>query len=414
MDPERIAIGGGFSAPYLGRILLDPASETGGGADAAAEPAATPSLDLSGISAADLAAVPDLRGEEAEATAAAPAATPDQPTAPAATTPADPNVAAGAAQQPVVHPQQAQAQTIRDVAAMYGLDMGRFKDDGAAFAHIVSLARQAGQANYYAQLGQQLAPHYEGIQQYLATQQRPAQPEERPAWQPPEFDERWLNFVERDEQTGAFKPRAGAFVDPAIVGKVQAYADWMANYNRNPMAVITPAIETRARAIAEEIVGRQFEARQQQQTVGQIVESNAAWLYQADAQGNRLIDPVTNQYVPTPTGARYLHHVRTLGQAGIRDPRILDQTAQQLVRAELAANPASAAAQPAGGPSPAQARAAVAQPPVNPGQAIDPARRPSVPGATEPSGQGLSLTEMLRRSFSEGGVTDNDFAHLGQ
>jgi hypothetical protein len=50
----------------------------------------------------------------------------------------------------------------------------------------------------------------DGIQGDLQQQQaKSQQPQERPACQPPEIDERWFSLVERDTSTGVYVSKPG-------------------------------------------------------------------------------------------------------------------------------------------------------------------------------------------------------------
>ncbi len=221
--------------PSLGRLLLDPAEgEMGvGGSLEPTEPQAHSLDSTAGLSPEELST--PLHTKDAAAEVAG------EVTGAASLSPDDPNLAAATRQQAQA---EQQAQTIREAAAFYGLDLSQFEDDGQAFAHLVQQTQQVRQANYYAQLGQQIAPHYAQVQQYLQQQQAQAQPKaERPAWEAPEFDERWMSLVDKDPNTGVYVAKPG--VNPAFAEKVQAYADhvekWTTTLARSPMDGSGPA-----------------------------------------------------------------------------------------------------------------------------------------------------------------------------
>jgi hypothetical protein len=383
--------------PELFKIHLHPLAGDGGGG--AATPVETlpenPTLNSvadSGLSPEELAASPSDADLGIE-----PAATP----AVASTTPADPNLA-GAARTDVT---QTQAQTIRDAARHYGLDLSQYADDGQAFAALAQMAIASRQANYYADLGQRIAPHYEGVQEYLrqreATQAKPA---ERKPWEAPPFDEKWLNYVRKDDATGMYVSLPGA--PPWVAEKVQAYADhletWTTQVARNPAEALGPLIEH----VAERLLEQRFGQQQAVQQAQQIVQQNESWIYATDANGRRIVTG-DGRFVPTPLGARYYTHLQTLRRGGITDAATLDTLAKQLLQGELYAQNAGKTAAAATAAAP-QAVAAAARPNVNPGQAVQPGRRQVVPGATEPDATGLSLRERLAQAMHEEGVTDAD------
>ncbi len=232
--------------------------------------------------------------------------------------PADPNLAAVTRQQAQA---EQQAQTIREAAAFYGLDLSQFEDDSQAFAHLVQQAQQARQANYYAQLGQQIAPHYAQVQQYLQQQQAQAQPKaERPAWEAPEFDERWMSLVDKDPNTGVYVAKLG--VNTAFAEKVQAYADHVdkgtTTLARSPMDAPAPLIESVAQKLIEDRFGKAQETHQAQQ----IIAESESWLYATDAQGRRLVS-ADGKHMASPLGARDYTHIPTFQQAGVKDARTM-------------------------------------------------------------------------------------------
>jgi hypothetical protein len=97
--------------------------------------------------------------------------------------------------------------------------------------------------------------------------------------------------------------------------------------------------------------------------------------------------------------------LQTLRASGVTDATALDTLAKQLLQADIYASQAQGAAAE---PTP-QATAATTRPNVNPGQAVPPVRRPTVPGATEPETEGLSLRDQLALAMAEEGITDADF-----
>lgn len=358
------------------------------------EEAIQPSLDsTAGLSAADLSARPDPAGGYA----------PDQ--AGLGQTPTDPNMAAAAGSP------EGQAQSIRDAAKFYGLDLSQYDDDAQAFAYLAQQALAAKQRNYYTELGQQIAPHAGQVQQYLRDYQQRQQgqaPAQRPPHEAPAFDERWMTLVDRDQASGRFVPKAG--VNPQYADAVNEYADhveqWTTSLARNPREALAPLIQE----VARELLETRFGAHAAQAQAQSIISSNEGWLYQVDANGRRVVDR-QGLYQPTPLGARYYTHLQTLQRSGVRDAATLDTLAKHLLQADLAAGAAQGTQQATQAAGP-QARQAMGNPNVNPGQAVNPARRHLVPGATDPDEAGLSLSEQMRRAMHAEGVTDSDFQRM--
>ena len=320
-------------------------------------------------------------------------------------TPADPNQRGGLTQPN----QQAtnEWQSIRDAATAYGYQApANITDDRAFLVHLLQQAQGNRQQDFYAQLGRQLAPQAHGIQQYLSQQTQPQQPAARPEWEAPEFDERWIGLVDRDPTTGLYVAKQGVPHD--IATKVNSFVEWKTKYDRNPAAVLNQMVEARASAIAKTTFDEKFAEQSRQQTISRIMSDNSAWLYQVDAAGQRVVNPVTGQPSYSPVGAMYVQQLQAVRQMGVTDPAQQDALAKQLVRGQYALaqqQQAQAAAGQAGNP---QTQQALNQPNRNPLQAQPPTQRRKNPAAPEPSQAGMSLTEMLRASLAEEGVTDAD------
>lgn len=296
-----------------------------------------------------------------------------------------------------------QWQSIREAARAYGYDLSQYQDDSAALAHLVQAAQRSRQADYYAQLGRQLAPHAQGIGQYLQQQRTPAPAtEERPAWQPPEMDDRWLALVERDPSTGVYIAKPG--VNPVVADKVNAYSEWMATFAKNPTAVFEQYAQKSLPELVQKQVAQMMGQWQRNQTVDQIMSSNDPWLYARDASG-RTQSGMDGRPMLSPMGTRYMQHVQTLAQSGMTDPRMQDTVARRLLMGEMAMAQ-GAVAPPA---NPAMAQQAASMPNVNALQGRPALERANTPGATDPNGAGLSLADMLRREFEANGVSDTDF-----
>jgi hypothetical protein len=102
---------------------------------------------------------------------------------------------------PVTDEQAGTWQSIRDAAQQRGFQFApTVTDDRAALDYLIQQAALARQSDVYAQLGRQLAPKAEQIQQYLRQQQAPAQPARQP-WEAREWDD------PRGRRTRFSKPR---------------------------------------------------------------------------------------------------------------------------------------------------------------------------------------------------------------
>lgn len=314
--------------------------------------------------------------------------------------PSDADLGLDPAEPQDTRPAPSQAQTIREAALAYGLDLSGQPDDHSAFVHLIQLANQNKQADYYAQLGRQIAPRYKEIQAAIA--RPPAAPAEPKAWEAPEFDDRWLGLVDRDEATGMWVGKPG--VPQSIVDGTQKYADWMQGFQRNPMATLNPWLEDRLESLVTERLDARFAAQHARTQATSILDQHSSWLYQADEHGRRLTDK-QGRYIPTPEGAKYYGHIQTLARAGVTDTALADQLARQLLAADLAAKQATAGQPPRPGTAAATRRPSTntVQAPGN--QQRRPSARPDAPSDTE----GTSLADLMRAAMKEEGVTDADF-----
>ncbi len=265
-------------------------------------------------------------------------------------------------------------QGVREYAKAQGVDLSPYEDDGAALSALLQAHRSLQERNYYADLGRRFAPHAEQLREFV--QQRQAQRVQPPApnaWDPPEFNEAWLQQVERDPETGLVRSKAG--YDPQLAEKVQAHLDWQRKFIANPGATVGPMIEARARDLIE----ARFAEHQQRSQADQLVQSHSPWMFQALPDGRRQM---------TPEGLLYAQAARALWDSGLRDVRTLDAAAtaaveNMVLRRKLAvANPQ------------AQAQAQAQSPTLNPVGGA--AARPAAGLAAAPtSSQGLSLRELL-------------------
>ncbi len=295
------------------------------------------------------------------------------------------------AEVPVAEPQW---QGVRDYAKANGVDLP-FDDDAVALQALIRSHQQVNQRDYYADLGRQVAPQAQQIAQYLAqqrwTKDAPVTP---PPWQGPEFKKEWLQVVEKDENTGRLRSKAG--YDPSIADKVQAYADWRESFFDNLPQNIGPLIQTEA----QKLVDARFAQQNEQHQADQLISRNAQWLFQADAQGQAVYTP-QGQRALTPEGVAYARATDSLWKAGMRDVRQIDAYARsQVENAVMRARMLQLQPPAANG---SQLAAAAAQPSVG-GQLARPSA--AAPAVAQPT-KGLSLREMLRVNLDRAGAPED-------
>lgn len=373
--------------------------------------------DLADADFSDVAGTPGVTTSAADSQSAdndfATNAAPSTEPAAAPAAPTDPNLLAAdrraAAAAPTASAEAPSWQGVRQAAESVGYKFGpEVADDNAALLHLIRQANTSQQENYYAQLGRQLAPHAPKIQGYLDSQKTPVSTEPKP-WEAPKFDPRWATLVERDPTSGIVLGKPGT--PPEIVDAANKYVAWKDAYDRDPAGVISGMVEARASEVAEKLFTNRFAEIEQRQAVSEIQRANSEWLYARDANGNAMRGH-DGRYLPSAAGSRYLAHVHQAVKMGVTDPRHQDQIARTYLQLEIAqanaAHSASTAAQ-ANSPQAAQART---QPNVNSLGTLPPSQRAVTPGATEPSGAGLSLAQTIRNALNAEGIGDEAFQNV--
>ena len=265
-------------------------------------------------------------------------------------------------------------QGVRDFARAQGVELPH-ENDAAALQSLIAAHQQLQQRNYYAELGQRIAPHAGELQRYL--QSRQAQPQVTPAWQPPEFQKEWLKQVERDPETGLLRAKPG--YDPGLPARVQAYADWRDRFLDSPEQVIGPLVEQRSRQIVREEQG----VYQSQALANSLIAADSHWMFEEGPRGRTL----------TPAGQHYATMAKNLWDGGLRDINQIHAMSRATIENAVLRQQIQSL-------RPAAVNAPLAEQPVNAGgSAARPANGapPVAPGARK----GLSLREALMANLGQ-------------
>ncbi len=217
--------------------------------------------------------------------------------------------------------------SIRDAAKEFGYEgIGQFDDDESALKHLIERASAEpapAQNDQLLQYGQRYVDHAADFEQYMRDreqQQAAAEvktDEPQKFWDPPEWNQSWMNQVEVDPDSGQFRPTNGG--TPETVSRVQKYVqyrqDQQERFWNNPHAYFEPylqqredQLETRMKELVDQSMGQE---RTQLQT-RQFVDQNAAWLYQKDAQENVVFDPQNGHPLLTEDGQRFAGYAHQL------------------------------------------------------------------------------------------------------
>lgn len=177
---------------------------------------------------------------------------------------------------------------------------------------------------------------------------------EMPAWDPPKFDKRMMQFLERDPETQDIRVKPGG--DPAILRQYHEYQNWRQEvadrFEQNPGEFIRPWVES----ITKQIVGQsteslkkdihsQTQAEREQEMLHQSLYQNGYLLTNNDGTLRR--HPVSNRLVQTPEGTAYLKEYQTLVKEGVPTQRAID-IASRLHPPKRAGSPAPRTAASAG------------------------------------------------------------------
>jgi hypothetical protein len=190
--------------------------------------------------------------------------------------------------------------------------------------------------------------------------------------------------------------------------------DFANRFLQDPGAALGPAIDERARTLAQEIVRQELGQYQAQREAETYLEQNAGWLYQVDQATNRFVYGQDGQRQLSPIGKRFAQHyqnnvnqrvpeqaARQLAYVTVQNELLSAQfTQQQATVTQHQADMNLLTGQAEHNPS----RAGVLFQPIVPGAAPAP-----TPQAAPPAGQSASLRDMLAIEFKRNGITDADF-----
>jgi hypothetical protein len=326
-----------------------------------------------------------------------------------------------------------QFEDVRDFAKANGLDLSHLPDSRAAAQYLIEQTRQR---NSYTQWGQQLAPYYSQVQDFVRQlQQGNGTPAATPPaagqgqatkanpFNLPEYDPSWRQLIQKNPVTGDLEPAPGA--PPDILHRLLTYERQLqgvqTNFWRNPAEALGPIIKDTIQPLLQQYVQQNLTVLQEQQTAQQFMAQNGTWLYQRNPAGQPIIDPLTQQPILSAQGAQFKQHLdHAVMRLGINSQQAQIDYAVAMTRADILS---------AGG-NPGAAAAAAQAAPILPGQSAKdnflqlhnrraanhggstiPA--PGTPPGTPAAGQNranMSLADRMRQDLVAAGVTDADFA----
>jgi len=176
---------------------------------------------------------------------------------------------------------------------------------------------------------------------------QPNDPWWKKSWQPPEYNQAWLQQVVKDAN-GNLMPAPGA--PPDVVMKIQQYEQFRREQAEkllsNPFEFMAPMqeqMEARARAIAEETLAKYMESTSARQNASTFIDRNREWLFEVDATGNpvtsQIIDPTSGQWVTveklSPWGERFKNYAESVRAAQQQRGYQNQQEIEQLAYAQI-------------------------------------------------------------------------------
>lgn len=246
----------------------------------------------------------------------------------------------------------------------YGIDGSRFSDETQALDYTLRgfMALQQQAAEQEAQYQAQIAQLRQAQQQPIAPVAPAPQPAPQGKWNPPEYDARWNRLLQMNQATGLYEPLVPGSVNPEIVQKANARAEWerkwQSEFQDNPFEFMNKGLEDKFKAAEEAAYKRAVEYFQSQQnqatiqtTVKSTIDNHKEWLYQKDAMGGLGFDAAGRPLL-TAKGQQYAQAVEQLARSGVQDPVVQNEIALQMIGHQAqAAQPANRITQFAGAPA---------------------------------------------------------------
>ena len=286
------------------------------------------------------------------------------------------------------------------------MNVANFKDDESARAALGEFIRQAQSQQQFAQLGQQVMPRYSEFQKWEAEQQRIAQEKQsqqaKSWWQPPEFDPKWMEGVERDPTTGQLVARQGFAPDlPQKVANWQAFQRQMLEgLAKDPIEFLKGGLEPMIQQVATQLIQQHLGGFQAQQQIQRSVAEAEPWMYEKDSAGNIVIAPDGKRQFSLAGRIMHAHTIelenqfKSLGEKlGPQQLQYIFNTAKAMTEGTLYKMQAQAQAAPAAAAAPAA--------PAAPG-----ANRLQNLSAAGPNG--TAVPRAARKSFSEAAMAALD------
>lgn len=326
---------------------------------------------------------PDLAPEpEAESPAPEPEPTPEPVPEPADETP------------PEEPPEQTPEGDLFEAAEKMGLGWVREKyaDEDALRHGMLHAMRKIGERDEDANYGRQFREHEAQFRQFLQAQTQPQAPEPEPSAPQPDFDERLLAWLERDEH-GLLKPNEHSppgFFNYEMLQRAEQHLQRVQQKRQSFESFDPEKLAEEAQKRAEEVVEQRLRAQAEQDKAIRLIEQRASepWFFARDASGRNIIDPVSGNPVLSQQGHAYMQNAQIAYERyGISDPEGIDGYAR-----------AMAMQSPPNQQQPQPTHQEPARPAIPPGGVHKRNQSAGEPPPPPEDDKPLSLREMLRQS----------------
>lgn len=323
-------------------------------------------------------------------------------------------VEAPAVETPPVEAPVEEMQSIRDAASGFDYDLSSYDSDEAALRHLTDRSKEFDRQA-------ETIRHYEQVLQHQQAQiQQPAQPaapatEAPPSWQwqPPPYNQAWMNQAERDPETGQLRPINGGSL--STVAQLQNFMDYRSGemdrfWTAGPNEYLKPYLDdrdTQQRESMKEEIQQMIDAslgKQRADTDADRFLNENPWVYQRDANEQVIRNTITGNQELSEDGKLFAGHLAEAEQWGM--PAAHQQAyAMKMLEAHRASSGAPATS--AGDKKKQEfVRQAAGMPPSSGGSETN--LTPDADGNLPAQNPSLSLEDMLRQNLKAEGVTDAD------
>lgn len=233
----------------------------------------------------------------------------------------------------------------------YGLDFTqKYKTDVDLLNGLAHAAKLVGVRDADAEYGRQMRQHEAQFRDFLMRQaaegqqlqqQQAPPPEKDPIWDAPQWNPAWRQYLQTvtDPTTGREMVQVAPGTPLQIQQSIDEYRTWKEGFDQTWHTNPKHAVQSLVEKIVEQKLGPQMDQRldqvRSQQTAQSIIQSNDAWKWQRDEQGQVIRDPLTGQPQTSQRWNNYWRHVQHTTQL-TPDPVVAHQMALRLADGDLA------------------------------------------------------------------------------